>query len=463
MISSKEKKAVLKKFGRHISQAQVKLMQAAHLDFLETERNGASIRDAGSGRRIFDSFSSAGCFNVGRGNAEVIDAVCRAADEIDMGTPGLASRMKVECARRLAAVSPGNLNHVMFTAAGGDAIDCALKFARGATGRNEIIAMSKAYHGHSGFSLSANGKDYYRNLFEPLMPGFSFIPFGDLDAARRVASEKTAAIILEPIQGEGGIHVGDDFYLRGLRDLCDSLGIMLIFDEIQTGFARTGRMFYSEYSGVVPDMMVVAKSISGGLFPNSAVVYRDMALLRDFVNANPEFHTSWGGSDLGCAAGIAVIDFLEKNRIWENAAEMGKLLMKALRDIMKENPHIVREVRGKGLMIGIEYTHEYMGTLMSDSLSKHGIFAVFSGNQPQVMRFMFPVTITEDEMRRVIVCINRAIKTMKSFFWLTVPLSKIPWIKTLLNDQHLQVASFIWIRYFEDLFGITKRSYGREE
>ncbi len=189
------------------------------------------------------------------------------------------------------------------------------------------------------------------------------------------------------------------------------------------------------------------------------MVYRDISLLTGFVGANPDFHASWGGSDLGCAAGIAVLDYLEKNRVWENAAKTGAMLMEALRDIMKQNPHIVREVRGRGLMIGIEYTHEYMGTLMSDSLSKNGIFAVFSGNQPQVMRFMFPVTITGEEMRQVIGCIKRAIKTMKSFFWLTVPLSKIPWVKTLLNDQHLQVASFIWIRYFEDLFGVTKRSY----
>jgi acetylornithine/succinyldiaminopimelate/putrescine aminotransferase len=250
MLSSTEKKTVLNRFARHISKAQVKLMRAAHLDYLETERKGASFRAAGSGRRVFDSFSSAGCFNVGRGNGEIIEAVCRAADVFDMGTPTLASPMKVEFARRLAKVSPGDLDHVIFTAAGGDAIDCALKLARGATGRNEILAMSKAYHGHSGFSLSANGKDYYRNLFEPLMPGFTFLPFGDLEAARRAAGENTAAIILEPIQGEGGIHVGDDYYLRGLRELCDSLGIVLIFDEIQTGFARTGRMFYSEHSGV---------------------------------------------------------------------------------------------------------------------------------------------------------------------------------------------------------------------
>ena len=352
---------------------------------------------------------------------------------------------------------------MIFTAAGAEAIDCAIKLARGATGRNGVISMIKAYHGHTGFSLSANGKEYYRHYFEPLMPGFSFAPFGDLEAVRSLAGEDTAAIILEPVQGEGGIFVGDDFYLRGLRKLCDDLGIMLIFDEIQTGFGRTGRLFASEHSGVVPDIMTLAKSVSGGLFPNAVVVYRDIPLLTGFVDEFPDFHPSWaGGSDLACAAGSATLDYIVKNRLWENAEAMGKVLTDGLVRLKEENPKIIREVRGRGLMIGIEYTHEYMGALMADSLARHGIFAVYSGNQPQVMRFMLPLSVNRVEMDRVLEIIRAAVGTMKKFLPLTTPLSKIPILRAVLDNMSVQITLFDWIRHLEDFFGITKRNYGRE-
>jgi acetylornithine/succinyldiaminopimelate/putrescine aminotransferase len=462
-ISPVEKKAVMKSFGKHFSKGQIKAMRAAHIDFLETRRTGSGFTDAVSGRRIIDCFTSAGCFNVGRGNREVIAALAAAARDCDMGTGILPSRYKIGFAKKLASMCPGDLNKVIFTAAGAEAIDCAIKLARGATGRNGVISMIKAYHGHSGYSLSANGKDYYKHYFEPLMPGFSLAPFGDLEAVKSLAGEDTAAIILEPIQGEGGIFVGDDYYLRGLRKLCDDLGIMLIFDEIQTGFGRTGRLFASEHSGVVPDIMTLAKSISGGLFPNSAVIYRDIPLLTGFVDEFPDFHPSWaGGSDLACAAGSATLDFIVRNRLWENAEAMGKVLADGLVRLKEENPKIIREVRGRGLMIGIEYTHEYMGALMSDSLAKQGIFAVYSGNQPQVMRFMLPVSVTRSEMDRVLEIIRAAVGTMKKFLPLTTPISKIPILSAILDNMKVQITMFDWIRHLEDFFGITKRNYGRE-
>ncbi len=462
-MSMKEKKTIFRMFAGHISRGQVKLMRAAHLDFLETQRKGIGFKDAQSQRFIIDCFTSAGCFNVGRGNEEIISAIDEAAKDLDMGSSCLTSHHKLAFAKKLASVTPGDLTRVLFSAGGGEAIDGAIKLARGATGHNEVISMIKAYHGHSGFSLSANGKEYYRHLFEPLMPGFSFVPFGDLDAVRRQASDKTAAIILEPVQGEGGIFVGDDFYLRGLRQLCDDLGIMLIFDEIQTGFGRTGKMFASEHSGVIPDIMAIAKSVSGGLYPTAAVVYRDIPVLVDFVDKNPWFHRCFsGGSDLGCVAASRVLDYFIKNRLWENAERMGVILKEALLQLQRENPKIIREIRGRGLMIGIEYLDEYMGALMADSLSKHGIFAVYSGNQPQVMRFMLPITITREEIERVIVITRAAVATMKVFLPLTEPLAKIPGVRLLLNNIHVQITVFEWIRLFEDLFASFKKSRAGE-
>ncbi|MCX8125122.1 MAG: aminotransferase class III-fold pyridoxal phosphate-dependent enzyme [Spirochaetes bacterium] len=462
-LTDKDKKTIFTLFARHLSKGQTKTMRAAHLDFIETRRKGIGFTDGLFGRRIIDCFTSAGCFNVGRGNPEIIAALRQALQKYDIGTNLLQSNVKQEFIKKLKAIAPGDCTQVLFASGGGDAIDCAIKLARGATGRKKIIAMKKAYHGHTGYSLSANGKDYYRHLFEPLEPNFVFVQFGDLEQVQQIAGIDTAAIILEPVQGEGGIFVGDDYYLKGLRKICNKFGIMLIFDEIQTGFGRTGRMFASQHSGVVPDIMTLAKSISGGLFPNAVVMYRNIPLLAEYVKRNPEFHQSiTGGSDIGCAVGIAVIDYIVKNRLWENAEKIGNVIMQGLENIQHANPDIIKEIRGKGLMIGVEYTHEYMGALMADSLARHGIFAVYSGNQPQVMRFMVPITITKDEALKMLSIIQKAIETMRVYLPLTKPLSKIPLLRVLLDDIHVQIAVFDIIRYFEDILGITKRNYSKE-
>jgi acetylornithine/succinyldiaminopimelate/putrescine aminotransferase len=267
---------------------------------------------------------------------------------------------------------------------------------------------------------------------------------------RTVASKRTAAVILEPVQGAAGIFVAGDDYLRELRALCDSLGIPLIFDEIQTGFGRTGRMFASEHSGVVPDIMTVGKSIGGALFPNAAVVYRDTDALVGYVEKNPWFHTStMGGSDLACRASLAVLDYLEQHRLWENAEARGAELREALIQLMAENPKIIGEVRGRGLMVAVEYLHEFMGPLMSDALSKRGVWAAYSGNAPQVMRFMPPITVTKAEMAAVIAAVRAAVDSVKWLMPIVLPAAKVPGVLPLLNNELVQTRLFGLLRSLE--------------
>lgn len=453
LLDKKQRRKVQAAFSRHINRGQVHYLKAGHLDLIEVERSGVTFIDAVTGKRFLDCFSSAGSFNVGRHNPDVLTALDEALGTLDMGRFNLVSPQKVALAQKLVAIAPGDLNRVFFAAGGGDAVDGAIKLARGATGRSRIISTFKAYHGHTGFSLSANGKEHYRNYCEPLIPEFDFVPFNDFDAVEKLASEKTAAIILEPIQGEAGIFVADDEYLRALRELCDRLGILLIFDEIQTGWGRTGKLFACEHSGVVPDILCVAKSISGGLFPNAAVLYRDTQQLTRFVETVYDFHpTTTGGSDLGCATSLAVIDFIEKNRLWENAQRMGEKLRNALLQIKEENPKIIKEVRGRGLMIGIEYLHEFMGPMMSDALAKQGVFAAYSGNAPQVMRFMLPIVVTEEEMDLAIRSIRNAVKSMKPLLFFALPVAKISPVLRALNSEKVQTVLFGWIRRIGDLF-----------
>lgn len=449
LLSSKEKKNVFKQFGDHISRGQLRFLIAGHLDIMEGHRRGIEFTEATSGKSYLDCFSSAGSFNTGRGNESVIGALCDRADHSDMGTSMLLSKSKIEFARKLVALSPGDLNKVLFAGSGADAIDAAIKLAKGATGRDEVISMDLAYHGHSGFSLSAGGKAYYKQLFEPLMPGFRLAPFNDLEAVTSIASERTAAILLEPVQGEGGIHVATDAYLRGLRELCDQLGILLIFDEIQTAFGRTGALWFSDHSGVVPDMMCLAKSIGGGVCPNGAVVYRDTDALTEYVNKNPFFHTSsGGGNDISCGVSSKVMDELSEKRLWKNAREMGNRLRSGLTRIMEKNASIIKEIRGKGLMIGIEYTQEFMGVLMADCLSNSGVFAAYSGNAPQVMRFMLPLTITAAEVNEFLSRFEKAVARQKFFLFFLLPLSKIPVFRKWLNEDDILIPINVFLRKF---------------
>ena len=459
-MTRQDKARIFALFGRYINRNQIKYLSAGHLDVFETRREGVGFTDPLTGRRMYDCFTAAGCFNVSRHNPEVMAALEQAADELDMGSCLLSSPQKEALARRLAALAPGDLNNVLFAAGGGEAVECALKMARGATRRRQIVSTVKAYHGHTGFALSANGKEHYRHCFEPLMPAFDFVPFNDLEAMEKMVSDGTAAVIIEPVQGEAGIFPGTDSYLRGLRELCDRHGALLVFDEIQTGFGRTGRMFASEHSGVVPDIMTVAKSLGGGLYANAAVLYRDIPVLRAFTAQYPDFHeTLGGGSDIACRVSLKVLDYLEEHKLCENAARQGAQLKKALEGLKRVNPKIIREVRGVGLMVGLEYVHEFMGPMMSDALAKHGVFAAYSGNAPQVMRFMVPITVSDTEMDDIIKAITGAVKDMKTLLPLALLAAKVPGVLKMLNNENIQTTTFTYVRKVEDLW---RRGTGRK-
>lgn len=456
-MTPREKREIENRFGRYVNSGQMRYLKSGHLDVIETNREGVTFTEPVSGRPFYDCFSSAGSFNVGRHNPVIMRALAEGLEHLDMGTHDAISVQKVALAKKLAEIAPGDLSRVIFAAGGGDAIDAAIKLARGATGRSRVISTIKAYHGHTGFALAANGKAHYRSHFEPLIPDFDFVPFNDIAALNKRLTRATAAVLVEPVQGEAGIFPATDEYLREARRLCDERGALLIFDEIQTGFGRTGKMFASEHSGVIPDIMTVAKSIGGGLYANAAVMYRPTRTLSDYVEAHPEFHVSTaGGSNLGCHASLAVIDYIERERLWENAVARGAQLKGALEHLQRENPKIIREVRGVGLMIGIEYLHEFMGPMMSDSLAQNGVFAAYSGNAPQVMRFMVPIVITEAEMDDVIRRIRAAVATMNRLLPIALPFAKIPVVLHLLNNEKVQTALFSWVRKVEDVVGVVK-------
>jgi acetylornithine/succinyldiaminopimelate/putrescine aminotransferase len=406
------KQKALDEFATYLNPQKVRVMRSAGLDIIEAERSGPWVWDL-DGRRFLDCFTSAGSFNVGRRNPRIVAAAHRAIDHLDNGNFLLCSRQKAQLAARLAEVTPGNLSCTMFGTGGGEAIDFAIKLARGATRRPKIISTINGYHGHTGFALSAAGRGAFREPFEPLMSEFIQVPFGDVAAMRAVLDEQTAAVLLEPVQGEGGIVVAPPDYLANVREACDRVGALLILDEIQTGLGRTGRWWASEHYGVVPDIMTIAKSLGGSMVPISATVFTEE--LREFLIPNPFIHLStFGGSDVACAVALEVLDVIEETGLVEHAAAMGELLFEGLHVLAKEYPEYIADVRGLGLMVGVEYVEDSLGPRMSYHLSQHGVLAIYSGNQPAVMRLMPALVIEEPEVEFLLDAMKLALNDLRA-------------------------------------------------
>ena len=406
----KVKETALADFSRYLSPMKVRTMKAAGLDIIEDKREGACVWDI-TGKKYIDCQTGSGIMNVGRRNNEIIAALKDALDKYDIGVFLLCSKPKADLAKKLAEITPGDLACTIFGVGGGEANDAAIKIARGYTMKKEIIYTQKAYHGHTGFALSAIGRESYKEPFEPLVPGFKMIPFGDIEAFKKAVTDDTAAVILEPIQGEGGINIPPDNYLPAVRKICDEHEILLIFDEIQTGFGRTGKMFASEHWGVVPDIMTVAKSLSGGLYPISATIFKQE--IQDFFIPHPFIHLStFGGSDLGCVVGMAVIDYIQKNDLPTHANAMGKRFRSGFDRMTKDFPTLLLEVRQKGLMMGLQYTNESIGPRLTKKMAERGVIAIYTGNDPSICRLMPPLVITPEEVDYVLNALEDSMKEL---------------------------------------------------
>lgn len=396
----------LEEFARYVNPMKARVLAHAGLDIIESRREGVRVWDL-SGQSFIDCVTSAGSFNTGRRNPQIVQALKAALDEMDQGNFLLCSKAKADLGRRLAEVTPGDLRYTMYGASGGEVVDFAIKLARGYTRRPRILSAVKGYHGHTGFALSAIGRDGYQEPFRPLLDHFERVPFGDIAALEAALDERTAAVILEPVQGEGGINVPPAGYLQAVREACDRVGALLILDEIQTGFGRTGTLFACEQEGVVPDIMTLGKSLGGGLYPIAAAVFREP--LGDFLVPHPFIHLStFGGADLGCAVGLAVIAYILEHDLPGHARAMGERFMQGFAELQGRYPQILQEYRGRGLMLGLQFADQSLGPRMSYQLGRHGVLAIYTGNDPSVMRIQPPLTIASDETEEVLAALDRS-------------------------------------------------------
>ena len=349
---------------------------------------GALLYDV-EGRRYLDCMGGYGVSLVGHSHPRVVEAIREQCERLIFCHSSLYNDARAELVERLIEIAPEGLEKVFLSNSGAESVECAIKLAVKYTGRSEFISMVRGYHGKTLGALSATWNPKYRKAFKSiLIPNFKFVPFGRLDRVEEAISNRTAAVIAEPIQGEGGVHIAPEGFLQGLRKLCDEHGALLILDEVQTGFGRTGRMWASEHWGVSPDVMCVAKSIAGGL-PMGATLARSEIM--DSLRVG-EHTTTFGGNPLACAAACATIDIIVEERLVERARRLGGFFMKLLSNL--QDLRIVRDVRGLGLMIGVECRVDIYNVLMG--CIRRGMIPLYSGRN--VIRLLPPLVIKEDEL-----------------------------------------------------------------
>ncbi|MDW8051128.1 MAG: aspartate aminotransferase family protein [Armatimonadota bacterium] len=378
---------------RYLNPGLAKVLRFAGLG-VEWYAEGAYIWDA-QGRKFLDFLGGYGMFALGHRHPKVVEAVKRQLDLMPMPSKIMFNAPQAKLAEKLAQLLPGAIECTFFCNSGAEAVEGAIKLARKATGRVKIISTIGSYHGKTLGSLSASGREVYRKPFEPLLPGFVHVPYGDADAVAAHLDEHTAAVIVEPIQGEGGIRVPPDDYLPRLRELCDRYNAVLIVDEVQTGLGRTGKLWGVEHSGVQPDVVTLAKSLGGGVMPIGSFSATPK-LWEEMFGENPLLHTStFGGNELACAAGLAALEVIEQEGLVENARHIGAKLLHGLRQVQAEYPDFIQEVRGRGLMIGVEFHEADYGELTITNMIQRGVIAAYTLNNPKVIRMEPPLIITE--------------------------------------------------------------------
>jgi acetylornithine/LysW-gamma-L-lysine aminotransferase len=353
---------------------------------------GALVWDI-NGKEYVDCTASYGVALLGHSHPKVVDAICKQAEKLISCHASFYNPARTEFLRKLVSIAPKGLNKAFLSNSGAESIECAIKLARKFTGKPEIIAFMGAFHGKTMGALSATWDKKYREPFLPLVPEIKHVPPDNLEKVKEAITEKTAAILIEPIRGEGGIRVPPDGYLQGLRKICDETNILLLFDEVQTSFGRTGKLFACEHWDVIPDVMCLAKPFAGGL-PIGITIAKENIMSSLKLG---EHSTTYSGSPLVCAAGCAAIDALIEEQLPQRAAVQGKYFKEQL--VKLQNKHkIIKEVRGLGLMLGIELRFDVFNILVKSM--DRGVLFLDAGRN--VVRFLPPLVIEKEQIDKAI-------------------------------------------------------------
>lgn len=387
------------------------LLRFTGLDKVESHAEGVYVWDT-EGKRYLDFLGLYGTLSLGHRHPKVVEAVKKQLDLMPMSVRIMVSEPTARLAQKLAEITPGELGMSFFCNSGAEAVEAALKFARIFTGKTDFVTTHGGYHGKTMGALSVTPRSHYQDPVRPLVPGVTAVPFGDSEAVAKAITSDTAAVILEPIQGEGGIRVPPVGYLCEVQDICRKAGVLLIADEVQTGLGRTGKMWAVEWEGVEPDILTSAKALGGGVMPIAAMVARPPIM--EIYRQEPLIHsTTFGGNPLAAAAALAAIEVTLSEDLPARAQAMGQYLMQKLSGLHSAYPELIEEVRGRGLMVGLEFTDADIGGLAVAELATRGILTAFGLNNPKVVRLEPPLIVEESHIDQAVEALEASLDATK--------------------------------------------------
>ncbi|MFX1353921.1 MAG: aspartate aminotransferase family protein [Promethearchaeota archaeon] len=422
-IGTLPQKELLKLYIKYVNGPKTRFFKNAGLGLIPGERDGVmlktieGLKPSDPPLELYNCRSSGGVFNLGHCNPIIVNTLKEALDEgLDLGDHQLLSEQRALLGKKLAELMPGDISKTTFGVSGGEAIDCAIKFSRAYTKRRGCISAVGGYHGHTGFAL-ATGDPSFKENFLWNLPGFKQIPFGDGEAMRNAVNKETACVILETIPATAGVLIAQEGYFSEVRDICDDIGAMMIIDEVQAGLGRTGSM-WAIYGGlypnekVVPDFMVLSKGMSAGIYPLSTCSYKpfiEKAVFKD----DPFIHISTtGGAELGCVVALKMLEIQSDPQFLDHVKKMGKIFGEGLKNIAEKNPNFIKEVRGRGLMWGIEFYEEENSMISMISIIKEGVLLNYCGNKKDTIIIMPPLIVKESDLEEILVRINKGISKL---------------------------------------------------
>ena len=406
-----KKKAITSDFKKHVSSQKVAFYKKYKMNFVMGQRSAISAKDVETNKELINLHSNGGVFNLGHRNPQIIETLTKALENFDIGNHHFISSERAKTAKLMSDLMPGDLQYTIFGVSGGEATDTAIKVARSYTKKQKIISVKGGYHGHTGFAL-ATGDEKYRTPFGEELPGFEQCVFGDIPSLKLAIDHNTAAVILETIPATLGMPIPSASYMKQIRELCDENKVLLILDEVQCGLGRTGKLWAFEHYNIIPDMVVLGKGLSGGIYPISATVLRKP--LESVFHKDPFIHVStFGGSELGCIVMREVLKISSDKVFLNHVNKMAVIFKNKIEILIQKHTGFLIKLRQKGLMMGLELKDEISGPVLTKTAYDNGLLIIYSNNDTKVCQFLPPLIIQEDQIDEIITKLDKALYQAK--------------------------------------------------
>jgi putrescine aminotransferase len=393
-------------YAEHINPAYPLFLRKLGLDKVAVKAEGVLITDS-EGKTYIDCTAGYGIYNLGHNHPKIIEALTDQMNRRQLCTRPFISELPVRLAKCLSDIAPGDLSCSFICSSGSEAIDNSIKLARLHTGKKTIIAAENSFHGYTFGALSASGISSFKHSFQPMVPNFVHIPFGEIGALEKALTEDVAAVLLEPIQHEAGISLPSRNYFRDVRRLCSEKAVLLILDEIKTGFGKTGSLFACNHFETVPDILVIGKSLGGGLIPIGGMISRK-SIWRKFGLSFPMSASTYSWNLLACRAALAVIEILEEGDLVEDSLQKGRFILDELRQLSVKHCNVLKGAEGLGLLVGIETVSPQVALEMSREMANQGVLVLPAFGNPSVLMVEPPLVITFEEIRKVLQSLEMA-------------------------------------------------------